>query len=196
MKSLHDKSDELLLALYVDGCNDAFDVLFDRYQNQVYAYIFRAVKNAELADDIFQETFVKVILRLRERRYVESGKFSAWITRIAHNLVIDHFRREKNENLQSADSTDIDILNRKELCDSTIEDSMIVAQTESDIRQLIEALPDNQRQVLTMRYYKNMSFKEIAEVTKVSINTALGRMRYAILNMRRMAAEKNLVLSM
>ena len=159
-------------------------------------YIYHAVKNEELADDIFQDTFVKAIMTIKQGRYVENGHFPAWITRIAHNLIIDYFRQTKAENLQSTDDTDINILNRKELSDSTIEDSLVESQIHSDVRRLIRALPDSQREVLVMRYYKNMSFKEIADTTGVSINTALGRMRYAILNMRRMAEEHNIVLTL
>ena len=196
MRTFKEESDERLISLYVGGNNEAFDELIDRHKDRVYSYIFHSVKNNELADDIFQETFVKAIMTIRQNRYVESGKFSAWITRIAHNLVIDHFRQEKSENLQSTDAGEIDILNRKELSDSTIEDNLISSQIENDIHRLISALPSNQREVLLMRYFKNMSFKEIAETTQVSINTALGRMRYAILNMRRMAEENNIILTM
>lgn len=196
MKIYKDKSDEQLITLYVDGNNEAFDSLLERHKDRIYMYIYHSVKNEELADDIFQDTFVKAIMTIRQGRYVENGHFSAWITRIAHNLIIDYFRQTKAENLQSTDDTDINILNRKELSDSTIEDSLVESQIHSDVRRLIRALPDSQREVLVMRYYKNMSFKEIADTTGVSINTALGRMRYAILNMRRMAEEHNIVLTL
>ena len=190
-----DKSDDQLVALYVDGVNEAFDTLIERHKDRIYYYIFHSVKNDELADDIFQETFVKVIVTLKQGRYVENGHFSAWISRIAHNLIIDHFRQSRAVNLQSTDDTEYNVLNRKELSDQTIEDSMVTQQIHRDIRRLIKALPESQREVLLMRYYKNMSFKEIAERTQVSINTALGRMRYAILNMRRIAEEHNIVLT-
>ena len=196
MKIFNDKSDEQLISLYVDGNNEAFDSLLERHKDRIYMYIYHSVKNEELADDIFQDTFVKAIMTIRQGRYVENGHFSAWITRIAHNLIIDYFRQTKAENLQSTDDTDINILNRKELSDSTIEDSLVESQIHSDVRRLIRALPDSQREVLVMRYYKNMSFKEIADTTGVSINTALGRMRYAILNMRRLAEEHNIVLTL
>ncbi len=195
MRFLKDESDERLISLYVNGCNDAFDELINRHKNRVFTYIFHSVKNSELADDIFQETFVKAIMTIRQGRYTENGRFPAWITRIAHNLIIDHFRQEKSENLQSTDSTEIDILNRKELSETTIEENMISTQIEKDVHKLILALPENQREVLLMRYFKNMSFKDIAEHTNVSINTALGRMRYAILNMRRLAEENKMILS-
>ena len=181
MMTLKEKSDERLIALYVDGNNDAFDVLIDRHKDRVYSYILH---------------FVKAIMTIKQNRYVENGRFSAWITRIAHNLVFDHFRKEKSENLQSTDASEIDILNRKELSESTVEDYLISTQIETDIHRLIMALPDNQREVLQMRYFKEMSFKEIASMTNVSINTALGRMRYAILNMRKMAEDNHMTLSL
>lgn len=161
----------------------------------MYAYIFHSVKDSDIANDIFQETFIKAITTINQGRYTENGKFSAWISRIAHNLIIDFFRQEKSENLQSCDLEDVDILNRKELSEETIEDAIITHQIHADIRRIVKALPESQQEVLVMRYYKNMSFKEIADATNVSINTALGRMRYAILNMRRIAEENNIVLT-
>ena len=188
-------ADEQLVSMYANGRNEAFDVLIERHKSKLYAYIYHAVKDADMANDIFQETFVKAIMTINQGRYVENGKFSAWITRIAHNLIIDVFRQEKSENLQSCDLEDVDILNRKELSEDTIEDELVVSQIYADIRKLVKALPESQQEVLFMRYYKNMSFKEIADLTNVSINTALGRMRYAILNMRRIAEENNIVLT-
>ena len=196
METLKERSDERLIALYVDGNNEAFDVLIDRHKDRVYSYILHYVKNPELADDIFQETFVKAIVTIKQNRYVENGRFSAWITRIAHNLIFDYFRKEKSENLQSTDAGDINILNRNELSEATVEDHIILSQIETDIHRLIMALPENQREVLQLRYFKDMSFKEIAMLTNVSINTALGRMRYAILNMRKMAQENHISLSL
>ena len=196
MKIYNDKSDEQLISLYVDGKNEAFDALLERHKDRVFTYIYHAVRNEELANDIFQDTFVKAIMTIKQGRYVENGHFPAWITRIAHNLIIDYYRQVKAENLQSTDDEDVNILNRKELADGTIEDSLVTIQIHNDIRRLVGALPANQREVLVMRYYKNMSFKEIADVTGVSINTALGRMRYAIMNMRRIAEENNIVLTM
>ena len=195
MRIYNDKSDEQLISLYVDGNNEAFDELLERHKDRVYMYIYHAVKNEDLADDIFQDTFVKAITTIKQGRYVDNGHFPAWVTRIAHNLIIDYYRQLRNENLQSTDDADVNILNRKEFSDVTIEDTLITAQIHDDVRRLIRALPDNQREVLVMRYYRNMSFKEIADTTGVSINTALGRMRYAILNMRRMAEEHNIALA-
>ena len=188
-------TDEQLVKSYAEGNNEAFDTLLKRHQERVFNYILRIIKNEDIANDIFQETFVKAILTIKQGRYTENGKFPAWISRIAHNLIIDYFRQEKSENLQSADIEDVDILNRKELCEETIEDIMISDQIREDVKYLIKELPPLQREVLNMRYYKNLSFKEIAEITGVSINTALGRMRYAILNLRRIANEKEIVLT-
>ena len=189
-------TDEQLVRAYAKGNNEAFDTLLRRHQDRIFSYILRIIKNEDIANDIFQETFVKAIQTIRLGRYTENGKFPAWISRIAHNLIIDYYRQEKSENLQSADLTDVDILNRKELCEDTIEDIMISNQIRDDVKYLIEELPDLQKEVLMMRYYQNLSFKEIAEITGVSINTALGRMRYAILNLRRIAREKDIILTM
>ena len=188
-------TDEQLVRKYIDGNNKAFDTLLHRHKSRLYSYIIRIVKNKDLAEDIFQETFVKIIMTLRQGRYIESGKFSAWLSRIAHNLIIDHFRQEKAENNMSSDDEDTNLLNRRDLCEENIEDIMVNDQIKADVRRIIDALPDPQKEVLVMRYYNDMSLKEIAETTGVSINTALGRMRYAILNMRRIAAENNIVLS-
>lgn len=196
MNNYKDKSDEQLISLYVDGNNEAFDALLERHKDRVFVYITHSVKNPDMADDIFQETFVKAIMTIKQGRYVDTGHFPAWLTRIAHNLIIDSFRQARAENLQSTDDEEINILNRKELSDGTVEDAIITEQIHADVRRLIKVLPDTQREVLLMRYYKNMSFKEIADTTGVSINTALGRMRYAILNMRRIAEEHNIVLTL
>ncbi len=189
-------SDEELVRKYANGDNSAFDLLLKRHQERVYNYIMRVIKDEDVANDIFQETFVKAIHTIRQGRYTESGRFPAWISRIAHNLIIDHYRQEKSDNMQTTDIDDVDVLNRKDLCESTIEDDIIMEQICEDVKYLIEELPTLQREVLIMRYYQSLSFKEIAEITGVSINTALGRMRYAILNMRRIAAEQEIILSL
>ena len=188
-------TDEQLVKAYAEGNNEAFDILLKRHQERIFGYILRIVKNEDIANDIFQETFVKAILTIKQGRYTENGKFPAWISRIAHNLIIDFFRQEKSENHQSADIEDVDILNRKELCEATIEDVLVSDQIRQDVKSLIQELPPLQREVLNMRYYQNLSFKEIAAMTGVSINTALGRMRYAILNLRRIAEDKEIVLT-
>ena len=184
-----------LLNRYSVGEEDAISEIIDRYKKRVFDYIRNMVKSEALADDIFQETFVKAIITINQGRYTENGKFLPWIFRIAHNLIIDYYRQEKSENTQSCDAEEVDILNRKDLSECTIEDQMVTEQIHQDIKNLVNALPDSQKEVLLMRYYKNMSFKEIAETTNVSINTALGRMRYAILNMRRIAEENNIILT-
>ena len=161
----------------------------------VVSLIDYIVKNKDVADDIFQDTFIKIIMTLKQGRYTETGKFGSWLTRIAHNLIIDYYRQSKSENNVSTDEYSADLLNRRDLCDDNIEDHLVIDQIHADVRNLIEALPDSQREVLKMRYYNDMSFKEIADATGVSINTALGRMRYAILNMRRIAEEKSIELT-
>ncbi|MFV0537207.1 MAG: RNA polymerase sigma factor [Dysgonomonas sp.] len=195
MEELISQTDEQLVSDYSNGNNLAFDILLDRHKQIVYSYIYFTVRNRELAEDIFQETFIKAIVTIKQGRYTETGKFRAWISRIAHNLIIDHFRQKKNENTVSNDEAPVDLLNNPSLCDGTIEDEIVRLQITSDIRKLISFLPDTQREVLEMRYYQDLSFKEIAEQTGVSINTALGRMRYAILNIRRMADEHDIVLT-
>lgn len=188
-------TDEELVVLYANGNNAAFDVLLNRHQSSIYSYIYFVVRNKDLAEDIFQETFVKVIMTIKQGRYTDNGKFKAWIMRIAHNLIIDSFRQERSENTVSNDEVEVDLFNNIKLCDSTIEDHLIKCQVLSDVKKLVDFLPDIQKEVLKMRYYQGLSFKEIADQTGVSINTALGRMRYAILNMRRMAKESHMELS-
>lgn len=193
MQHLKRLTDEQLVAAYAGGQNEAFDTLLTRHQTRVFNYIYHIVKDRDLSDDIFQETFVKAITTIRQGRYTENGKFSAWITRIAHNLIIDTFRQDRNATV-STDNEDTNLLNRKEFSEDTIEDIIIGEQISDDVRRIMESLPEPQRQVLEMRFYQDMSFKEIADATDVSINTALGRMRYAILNMRRIAKENNISL--
>lgn len=195
MQNLTRLADEKLVTAYANGDNQAFDTLLRRYEGRVFTYIFNIVKNRDVADDIFQETFVKAIMTIKQGRYTDAGKFSAWITRIAHNLIIDYFRQEKSESTVSVDNDDTDVLNRRDLSEENIEDVLVTGQINTDVRRIMQALPDTQREVLDMRFYRDMSFKEIAEATGVSINTALGRMRYAVLNMRRIASEKNIVLT-
>ncbi len=186
-------TDRELVMAYANGDNTAFDALLSRHQKGVFDYIRHTVKDIDLANDIFQETFVKAITTIRQGRYEDNGKFGAWLNRVAHNLIIDHFRRNKSENTISNDSAEQDLLNNKELCEGSIEDSIMQLQLTKDIRKMIHTLPEEQRRVLMMRIYRDMSFKEIAEETGVSINTALGRMRYALRNMRRLATETNLL---
>jgi len=196
MQNLNQMTDDKLASLYSNGNNEAFNILLDRYKDKLYSYINYIVRNSDLADDILQETFVKAIITLQKGAYSSNGKFGAWLTRIAHNLMIDCFRQERNDNTVSADTEEYDVLNDIDLSENTVEDHMINSQTLRDVRALINNLPDNQREVVFMRYYQDLSFKEIADITGVSINTALGRMRYALLNIRRMAAEKSIELTL
>jgi RNA polymerase sigma-70 factor (ECF subfamily) len=195
MENLQQMTDDALVALYSKGNNQAFDILLDRYKDKLYSYIYFVVRNEEQTEDLFQETFVKAIVTIQQGRYTADGKFGAWLTRIAHNLVIDFFRQERNENVVSNDETEVDLFNNADLSDDTIETRMINEQVLLDVRRLMEYLPENQREVVYMRFYQDLSFKEIAEITGVSINTSLGRMRYALLNLRRMAEEKDIELT-
>ena len=171
MKKLTKLTDRELVQAYANNDNEAFDELLRRHQDKVYSYIYHVVKNKELVDDLFQETFVKAIMTIKQGGYTEHGKFSAWLIRIAHNLVIDSFRHEKWENMISSAEDESDPLNRRELSEGNIEDFMINDQIKKDIRKIVMSLPDAQREVLVMRFYRNMSFKEIADATSVSINT-------------------------
>ena len=195
MKKQTNATDETLVALYAQGNNEAFDILLNRYKDRLYAYIYYTVRNEELAEDIFQETFTKAIVTIQQGRYNENGKFPAWLTRIAHNLIIDCFRQEKQENLVSCDEEERNLLNNIRLSEGTVEAEIVNHQILSDVRRLIKHLPDEQREVVHMRFYQDLSFKEIAEMTGVSINTSLGRMRYAILNLRRMAEKYGIALT-
>lgn len=195
MQKLTKLTDSELVAAYAAGNNTAFDVLLERHKQKVYSYIYHIVRNSDAADDLFQETFVKAIMTIKQGRYAEHGKFYGWLTRIAHNLIIDYFRQERVENTSSTDEEGCDLLNRRDLSEGTVEDEMIETQICDDLRNIVMSLPDPQREVLIMRVYRNMSFKEIADATGVSINTALGRMRYAVLNMRRIASEYNIELA-
>lgn len=161
----------------------------------MYTYILLTIKNQQLAEDLFQETFIKVIQSLRGGKYKDNGKFLSWVIRIAHNLIIDHFRKEKQMNTLSNDDSEVDLFNSKKLSDSNIEELIIDSQIKSEIRVLINELPDDQREVVLLRHYGGLSFKEIADQTDVSINTALGRMRYALINLRKLIREKNLSLT-
>ncbi len=188
MKNMNAMTDETLVEMYIKGNDNAFDVLMKRYESKVFSYIFYAVKNQELAEDLFQDVFVKVVVRLRNGKYQETGKFQAWLMRVAHNLVIDHFRKEPEETVISNDDSETDLFNDPSLAvNENREQEMINQQLIADVKHLISRLPENQRQVLTMRYYEELSFKEIAELTNCSINTALGRMRYDLINLKKMA---------
>ena len=194
MDNLKKLTDDQLVELYVQSNNEAFDELLARYKDKLYSYIFFNVHNEDMANDIFQETFVRAIMTIQQGRYTAAGKFQAWITRIARNQIIDQFRLNKNENTISNDDSEGDIFNDVRISVQPIENQMLTEQMLEEACQLMDELPMNQREVVYMRFFQGLSFKEIAETTGVSINTALGRMRYAILNMRKMADERCIAL--
>jgi RNA polymerase sigma-70 factor (ECF subfamily) len=193
--NLHQLSDQDLVKRFVKGDQLGIDVLINRHKSKVYTYIILIVKNQQLAEDIFQDTFIKVIRSLKEGKYKDNGKFVSWVIRIAHNLTIDHFRKEKQFNTFSNDDFEADIFNTKKLAEGNIEDLLVEDQIITEVRQLIEELPEDQKQVILLRHYGGLSFKDIAEQTNVSINTALGRMRYALINLRKLIEKKNLNLT-
>ena len=188
-------SDHELLNTYISGNEDSINVLLNRHRKRILDYIYMMVKNRDVADDIFQETLIKVVRFVQEGRYTENGKFLSWVLRIAHNQVIDYFRQKKQRNNVSEGDAGYDILNNQKFSDHTVEEKLITNQIETDVRKLIDFLPPEQKEVVLMRYYMGLSFKEIAEQTDVSINTALGRMRYALINLRKLIDEKQLTLS-
>ncbi len=197
MSNLERMTDEELAMLYINGDNKAFDLLLSRNQTRLFSYILFVVHDRETANDIFQETFVKVITKLNQGKYVTSGKFSAWIMRIAHNVIMDWFREQKIEGVvDQGEDNDLSIIPGSSILDDNIEDMYVREQVLKDAKKIMEALPPSQREVVFMRFYQDLSFKEIAEMTGVSINTSLGRMRYAILNMRRMAKKHDIMLQM
>ncbi len=191
---LRNLNDLELLNRYSVGEEDAISEIIDRYKKRVFDYIRNMVKSEALADDIFQETFIKIVKSLNENRYVESGKLLSWMLRIAHNQVIDYFRKTKSEAKVSYDNCEVNVLNNKNLVDSNVEDRIIEKQQHQTIRRLVERLSAEQKEVVILRHYHGLSFKEIAEQTGVSINTSLGRMRYALINLRKMIEEENLAL--
>ena len=197
MKNLNVMTDEELAMDYVNGNNRAFDELLFRHQSKLFSYILFVVRDREIADDLFQETFVKVITKLQEGKYSPSGKFSAWMMRIAHNVIMDLYRGLKVQKIvdTSADN-DLSNISTNDLYSMDIESQYVNAQVLKDVKKLMNFLPASQREVVYMRYYQQLSFKEIAEMTNVSINTSLGRMRYAILNLRRMVKENEITLQM
>ena len=197
MEELTLRTDDELVALFVSGCNEAFDVLLLRYQDRLYSYISYIVRNEDMADDLFQETFVKVISKLQKHEYVANGKFAAWCMRIAHNVMMDMYREQRGRHVVDTNETnDLSNIGCASVLDSNAEDAIINQQVLADVKKLMNNLPAVQREVVYMRFYQQLSFKEIAEMTGVSINTSLGRMRYALLNLRRMAREHNLYLQL
>jgi RNA polymerase sigma-70 factor (ECF subfamily) len=189
-------SDYELVTRFVKGEQSCFETLILRHKNKVFAYISLYIRDQALAEDIFQDTFLKVIQSVKCGKYADNGKFLSWVMRIAHNLIIDHFRRLKQMNTISNDNYESDIFNSKQFAEENVEDIMVKKQIHQDIRKMISHLPDDQREVVILRHYAGLSFKEIADITNVSINTALGRMRYALINMRKLMEENNISLTL
>jgi RNA polymerase sigma-70 factor (ECF subfamily) len=197
MKQYDGMADETLALLYVGGDNRAFDELLARNQQKLYNYILFVVRDPEQANDVFQETFVKAITKLQEGKYTDSGKFSFWLSRIAHNVIMDTFRQTKSEHIvEASEDNDLNKLRTQDLMDLNRENEYVNSQIMQDVRHLMDTLPAPQREVVYMRFYQDLSFKEIAEATGVSINTSLGRMRYALINMRRLAKEHEIQLNL
>lgn len=188
-------SDRALLNNYLSGDRSAISELIERHSQRVRNYIGMMVKDNDIADDIFQETFIKAVRVIDEGRYVDSGKFLSWVLRIAHNRVLDYFRREKASKQVNESEAGYDLIGTMRFSEPTAEDDIVLSEVEQTVRNLIEALPEEQQEVVRLRYYSKLSFQEIAEQTNVSINTALGRMRYALINLRRMIKENNIVLN-
>lgn len=197
MSTWKEMSDEQLALLYADGNNRAFDELLSRIKDKLFSYIVCMVKDEQLANDLFQETFIKAIVKLRDGKYKDNGKFSFWMTRIAHNVIIDHFRETKGMHIvETSKDNDLQNLKVASILDIDRERGMVNEQVLRDVKRLMNALPETQREVVFMRYYQEMSFKEIAEATGVSINTSLGRMRYALINLRRLSRQHNVSLTL
>jgi len=192
MINLQGLSDHALVEQFIAGDSKSFELLLERHRNRLFSYIYYTVKNRHLAEDIFQETCVKAITSILDGKYSESGRFLSWMMRIAHNMIVDHFRQEKQLNMSTTDNLDVPLLNSRRYSEHTIEDSLVQNQIYADIRNLIDYLPDEQKEVILLRHYGDMSFKEIADHTHVSINTALGRMRYALINLRRLIKENDI----
>ena len=189
---LKELSDDALVNSFIEGNSKSFEVLLERHKNRLFSYIMYTVKCRHIAEDIFQETCIKAITTMQNGRYSGTGRFLPWVIRIAHNLVIDYFRQLKQVNVCSTDNFSMPILNSQRYSENTIEDHMVKEQIYADVRNLIDYLPDEQKEVILLRHYGDLSFKEIAEYTNVSINTALGRMRYALINLRKLIKEKNI----
>jgi len=192
----HNQTDYDLVKQFIDGNQLSLETLIKRHKKRVYTYIFLIVKKQHLAEDIFQDTFIKVIKSLRQGKYKDEGRFVSWVLRIAHNLVIDYYRKEKHLKVYSNDDNEIDIFNSQKFSEKTIEEDIISNQISQEVKLLIEELPEDQKEVIILRHYAGLSFKEIAEQTNVSINTALGRMRYALINLRKLIEEKKLTLTL
>jgi RNA polymerase sigma-70 factor (ECF subfamily) len=187
--------DNILIQQYLNGDNDSFEILLTKYKQRIYSFIYSKIKDRNIADDVFQDTFIKVIQTLKKGKYNEEGRFVSWVMRIAHNLIIDHFRRQQRMPMYDTYDHEQDVFYRLSEPSKNIEDMIIDSQIKSDINVLMLELPENQYEVLKMRLFQDMSFKEIAERTNVSINTSLGRMRYGLINLRKLIDERNLTMT-
>ncbi len=197
MRNINEMTDEELAIAYIEGNNTAFDELLLRNQTKLFTYILFVVRNHDIADDVFQETFVKAIVKLQQHKYTANGKFSAWLMRIAHNIIMDIYRSGKSKKtVETKEDNDLSNIGSRDIRVESIERDYVNNQVFSDVRKMMNLLPPAQREVVYMRYYQNMSFKDIAKTTNVSINTSLGRMRYALLNLRRMTKEHKLSLEL
>ena len=189
------QKDYELVKQFMEGDSNSIEVLINRHKNRVFTYILLIVKDKQLAEDIFQDTFIKVIKSLKRGKYQEKGIFVSWVIRIAHNLIIDYYRKSKHLKTTSSEDGEMDVFNSKKLSEDNIEDIIIEEQISKDVRKIVELLPDEQKDVILLRHYGGLSFKEIADQTGVSINTALGRMRYALINLRKLIEENNIILT-
>ncbi|MBL56542.1 MAG: RNA polymerase subunit sigma-24 [Flavobacteriales bacterium] len=199
MMSLVSLSDQELVSVYIKGSETALEELVNRHRSRIYSYILVTIKDKSLAEDFFQDTFIKVINTLKGGKYNEEGKFLPWVMRIAHNLMIDHFRKQKKFRKvsgRSRDNEELDIFNTIKYEELNVEERLVKTQIKSDVKELIERLPEEQKEVVKLRHYYDMSFSEISKYTNVSINTALGRMRYALINLRKMVEEHGVSLEL
>jgi RNA polymerase sigma-70 factor (ECF subfamily) len=187
--------DNILIQKYLKGDNDSFEILLIKYKQRIYSFIYSKIKDKDIADDIFQDTFIKVIQTLKKGAYNEKGRFVSWVMRIAHNLIIDHFRKQQRMPMYDTYNREQDVFYRLSEPTKNIEDMIIDSQIKTDINALMLELPKNQYEVLKMRLFQDMSFKEIAERTDVSINTSLGRMRYGLINLRKLIDDRNLTMT-
>ncbi len=196
MNKLTSLTDEQLVSMYMKGDNGAFDILLDRYERKVFTYISYFIRNKEVAEDLFQDTFMRIIANIRNGKYSEQQKFGSWLMRVSHNIMIDYFRHQKNEKNISNDETEVDLFNDIKLADEeNIEHQLIKQQNIKGLQDILKLLPENQQEIIQLRYYQEMSFKEIAALLNCSINTALGRTRYALINLRKLAQEYNISLA-
>ncbi len=200
MEATKKQADQVLIRSYLNGNENAFEILLHRYKDRIFSYLMTLLKNKKIAEDVFQDAFFKIIKTLKSGKYNEEGKFLPWAMRIAHNLAIDHFRKDKKmptigQSNTTGDDDEFDIFSVVKMEEPTVEDKMVDNQIKNDVVKLLDHLPDEQREIVYLRHFKEMSFKDIAELKDISINTALGRMRYALINLRKIIEEHNMMLT-